>query len=181
EHARKTAERLGWEIYAADAAAAGLGLEAMGVAAGDAVAIAAGNRPEWLVADLGIQGIGAVTVGVYPTSPAAEVSYVLSHSRARVVVCEDEEQLDKVLEVRAALPDLLAAVARDGEGGAVAAAMRRGCPGADATEPMAVALRRMQESTCATIPVLRDGRLAGLLTLDNLSEYLSLRDARRRR
>lgn len=77
--------------------------------------------------------------------------------------------------------DLLAAVARDGEGGAVAAAMRRGCPGADATEPMAVALRRMQESTCATIPVLRDGRLAGLLTLDNLSEYLSLRDARRRR
>ena len=109
-------ERGTWADYAADAAAAGLGLEAMGVAAGDAVAIAAGNRPEWLVADLAIQGVGAVTVGVYPTSPSAEVRYVLSHSRARVVVCEDEEQLDKVLEVRTALPDLLAAVVVDARG-----------------------------------------------------------------
>lgn len=77
--------------------------------------------------------------------------------------------------------DLLAAVARDGEGAAVSTAMRRECPGADAMEPMEVALRRMQASTCATMPVLRDGRLAGLLTLDNLSEYLSLRDAGRPR
>ncbi len=105
-----------WADYAADAAAVGLALGAMGVAPGDGVAVAADNRPEWLIADLGIQGIGAVTVGVYPTSPAAEVRYVLSHSRARVVVCEDEEQLDKVMAVRPELADLAAAVIVDTRG-----------------------------------------------------------------
>ena len=105
-----------WAGYAADAAAAGLALEALGVRAGDRVAIAADNRPEWLVADLGIQGIGAVTVGIYPTSPAAEVEYLLSHSASGVVVCEDEEQLDKVMEVRAGLPHPILAVVIDTRG-----------------------------------------------------------------
>ena len=109
-------ERGTWAAYAADAAAFGLALETFGIGAGDRVAVAADNRPEWLVADLGIQGIGAVTVGIYPTSPAAEVRYLLSHSKARVVVCEDEEQLDKVLEVRHQLPHLEAAVVVDTRG-----------------------------------------------------------------
>ena len=118
-HPSRTAyrhKRLGvWEVgtwagYAADAAAAGLALEALGVGAGDRVAVAADNRPEWLITDLGVQGIGAVTVGIVPTSTAAEVRSVLSHAGARVVVCEDEEQLDKVLATRAELPDLVAAV-----------------------------------------------------------------------
>ena len=105
-----------WSSYAADAAAVGLALEAMGVGPGDRVAVAADNRPEWLVADLGVQGIGAVTVGIYPTSPPAEVEYLLSHSGARFVVCEDEEQLDKVMEVRARLPRLAAVVVIDTRG-----------------------------------------------------------------
>jgi long-chain acyl-CoA synthetase len=105
-----------WSAYAADAAAFGLALEVLGVKAGDRVAIAADNRPEWLLADLGVQGIGAISVGIYPTCPASEVSYLLSHSGARVVVCEDEEQLDKVMEVRGELPDLVAAVIVDTRG-----------------------------------------------------------------
>jgi long-chain acyl-CoA synthetase len=105
-----------WASYAADAAAVGLALDALGVRPGDRVAVAADNRPEWLIADLGIQGIGAVTVGVYPTSPASEVEYLLAHSGSRVVVCEDEEQLDKVMESRHALPDLVAAVVVDTRG-----------------------------------------------------------------
>ena len=60
--------------------------------------------PAWLLADLGAQGIGAVTVGVYPTSPAAEVEYLLAHSEAVVLIAEDEEQLDKALAVRDKLP-----------------------------------------------------------------------------
>jgi long-chain acyl-CoA synthetase len=105
-----------WAAYAADAAAAGLALESLGVRAGDHVAVAADNRPEWLVADMGIQGIGAVTVGVYPTSPATEVEYLLAHSASKVVICEDEEQLDKVLEIRHRLPGLVAAVVVDTRG-----------------------------------------------------------------
>ena len=105
-----------WAQYAADAAAVGLGLEALGVRAGYRVAVAADNRPEWLLADLGTQGIGAVSVGIYPTCPASEVRYLLEHSGARVVVCEDEEQLDKVMEVREHLPDLVAVVIIDTRG-----------------------------------------------------------------
>jgi long-chain acyl-CoA synthetase len=95
-----------WRDYAERTARVGLGLRALGVEAGDRVAILADNRPEWLWTDLAVQGIGAISVGVYPTSPAAEVEYVLSHSGSVVAVVEDEEQLDKVLQVRAALPAL---------------------------------------------------------------------------
>ena len=56
--------------------------------------------PAWLLADLGAQGIGAVTVGIYPTSPAAEVEYLLATPEPSVLIAEDEEQLDKALAVR---------------------------------------------------------------------------------
>jgi long-chain acyl-CoA synthetase len=92
--------------YARRAALAGLGLLELGVTAGERIAVHSENRPEWLFADLGAQGIGAVTVGLYPTSPASEVSYLLSHSEARVLVAEDQEQLDKALAVRDELPAL---------------------------------------------------------------------------
>ncbi len=95
-----------WADYAGRAAAIGVGLRHLGVTAGDRVAVHSENRPAWLLCDLGVQGIGAVTVGIYPTSPAAEVEYLLGHSGARVLVVEDEEQLDKALAVRDRLPDL---------------------------------------------------------------------------
>jgi long-chain acyl-CoA synthetase len=95
-----------WADYARRAAHVGLGLRSLGVEPGDHIAVHSDNRPEWLFADLGIQGIGAVTVGVYPTSPPAEVEYVLDHSESVVVIVEDEEQLDKALEVRSRLPRL---------------------------------------------------------------------------
>ncbi|MBK8247455.1 MAG: AMP-binding protein [Gemmatimonadetes bacterium] len=93
-----------WADYADRTARTGLGLLAVGVQPGDKVAIIGENRPEWLWADLGAQGIGAVSVGVYSTSPAAEVEYILEHSGSVVAVVEDEEQLDKVLQVRERLP-----------------------------------------------------------------------------
>lgn len=105
-----------FRAYATRAALVGLGLLELGVEAGDRVAVHSENRPEWLWADLGIQGIGAVTVGVYPTSPAAEVEYLLSHSEARVLIAEDEEQLDKVMAVRERLPNLRTIVVIDPRG-----------------------------------------------------------------
>jgi long-chain acyl-CoA synthetase len=105
-----------WADYADRAAAVGLGLRALGVESGDRVAIHSLNRPAWVLADLGAQGIGAVTVGVYPTSPAAEVEYLLEHSGTKVLVAEDEEQVDKVLEVRDRLPALERVVVVDPRG-----------------------------------------------------------------
>jgi len=95
-----------WLDYLSHAERVGLGLAQLGVGPGDRVAIHSENRPEWLFADIGAQGIGAVPVGVYPTSPASEVEYLLAHSGAVVLVAEDEEQLDKVLAVRERLPRL---------------------------------------------------------------------------
>jgi long-chain acyl-CoA synthetase len=105
-----------WADYAERVSAAGMGLRALGVGPGDRVAVHSLNRPAWLLADLGAQGIGAMTVGVYPTSPAAEVEYLLGHSGAKVLVAEDEEQVDKVLEVRERLPDLEKVVVVDPRG-----------------------------------------------------------------
>jgi len=105
-----------WADYAARVTAIGRGLAALGVEPGDRVAIHSENRPAWLFADLGVQGIGAVTVGIYPTSPAAEVEYLLGHSEAKVLVAEDEEQVDKVLTARKSLPALQRIVVIDPRG-----------------------------------------------------------------
>ncbi len=95
-----------WSEYAAHAARVGLGLRSLGVASGDRIAILGDNRPEWVWSDVGAQGIGAVVVGVYATSPAAEIQYLLEHSGCAVAIVEDEEQLDKLLQVRDQLPAL---------------------------------------------------------------------------
>ncbi|MEI4272610.1 AMP-binding protein [Klenkia sp. LSe6-5] len=78
----------------------------LGISRGDRVAIQSENRKEWLVADLAAVAVGAVTVGLYPTNPPAEVVHVLRDSGARLLVAEDQEQLDKALEVSAELPGL---------------------------------------------------------------------------
>lgn len=96
----------GWGEYGERAAAVAAGLRALGVEPDDKVAIHSENRPAWLISDLAIQGIGAVTVGVYPTSPAPEVEYLLEHSESVVLIAEDEEQVDKALAVRARTPKL---------------------------------------------------------------------------
>jgi long-chain acyl-CoA synthetase len=78
-----------WREYAERAAAIGAGLTALGVEPGDRVAVHAQNRPAWVIGDLGIQSIGGITVGIYPTSPDAEVSYLLGHSESVVLIAED--------------------------------------------------------------------------------------------
>jgi long-chain acyl-CoA synthetase len=123
-------KRLGvWEEttyarYAEQVAELGMGLVALGVQPGDRVAIQSDNRPEWLLVDLAVQGIGAITVGVYPTSPEAELVHLLSDSGASVLVAEDEEQLDKALAVRSQVPTLRELVVIDPPPGADASVRR---------------------------------------------------------
>ncbi|MFG5411060.1 AMP-dependent synthetase/ligase [Piscinibacter sakaiensis] len=94
----------------------GLGLRALGLSEGGHVGVLAENRVEWLLSQLGAGLVGAVTVGVYPTSPAAEVAYVLAHAEAEVVVCEDQEQSDKLLEALDQLPRLRRIVVMERKG-----------------------------------------------------------------
>ncbi|MDO5605789.1 MAG: AMP-binding protein [Paracoccus sp. (in: a-proteobacteria)] len=95
-----------WADYFNRACDVAHGLHALGAGVGGHVAVLAENRIEWVLAQMGAGLAGAVTVGVYATSPAGEVGYVLEHSDSEVVICEDQEQVDKVLEVRDALPRL---------------------------------------------------------------------------
>ena len=85
--------------------AAAMALWQLGVRPGDKVAIHSENRKAWVIADLAIQSIQAVSVGLYATNPTAEVAYLLQHSESKVLIAEDQEQVDKALEVES-LPDL---------------------------------------------------------------------------
>ena len=83
------------------------GLIALGVEPGDRVAIHSEDRPEWVILDLATVAVRGITVGFYPTNPAAEVEYLLQDSGASVHFAEDEEQYDKVDEIDpSALPAL---------------------------------------------------------------------------
>lgn len=92
-----------WASYYERASHFGMGLRCMGLSAGGHVGVIAENRIEWVLAQMGAGLVGGVTVGVYPTSPTPEVAYVVGHADIEIMVCEDQEQTDKLLE---ALPDL---------------------------------------------------------------------------
>ena len=82
------------------------GLRDLGVRRGDRVAILSETRPEWTLVDCGALLAGAVVVPVYQTNSPEECEYVLGHSGARAVVCEDEQQLAKIAAVRHRCPAL---------------------------------------------------------------------------
>ena len=95
-----------WREYAAHVRAVALGLEHLGLRSGDTVAVISGNRPAWLYVELAAQSIGAIPLGIFVDALPDQVRRVLEHSEARVVLAEDQEQADKVLGVRDALPRL---------------------------------------------------------------------------
>lgn len=93
-----------------------LGLRALGLARKGHVGVISENRIEWVLSQMGAGILGAVTVGVYPTSPSNEVAYVLDHADCSIVVCEDQEQIDKVVEARADLPKVKKIIALENRG-----------------------------------------------------------------
>ncbi len=84
-----------WDLISA----AAHGLLALGHKVGDRVAIHSEDRPEWVILDLATVAVRGVTVGLYPTNPTAEVEYLVGDCTPRVFFAEDQEQVDKVLEV----------------------------------------------------------------------------------
>ena len=75
------------------------GLLSLGIEPGDRVSIHAEDRPEWVILDIATVAVRGITVGFYPTNPAAEVEYLLTDCGSAVHFAEDEEQYDKVDEV----------------------------------------------------------------------------------
>jgi long-subunit acyl-CoA synthetase (AMP-forming) len=80
------------------------GLISLGINPEERVALASGTRYEWVVADFGILAAGAATTTVYPTTNAEDVAYIVSNSGSRIVIAEDQTQVDKLRERRDQLP-----------------------------------------------------------------------------
>ena len=105
-----------WADYYRRACHFGLGLRALGLPDNGHVGVISENRIEWVLAQMGAGLVGAVTVGVYPTSPTHEVAYVVGHADIEVMVCEDQEQTDKVLAALSELPRLKQIVVMETKG-----------------------------------------------------------------
>ncbi|NLG55453.1 MAG: long-chain fatty acid--CoA ligase [Rhodococcus sp.] len=105
-----------WEEYAAEVASVAHGLAALGVGATDRVGILSENRPEWLYTDLGALSLRAITVGFYSTNPPAEIEYQVLDSGVRVLIAEDQEQVDKIMAVWDRCPHLEWVVYLDSRG-----------------------------------------------------------------
>ncbi len=105
-----------WREYGAHARHTGLGLVALGLRPGDVVSVIADNGPEWLYTDLGTMSVGGVTNGIYTTDSPRQVEYVVNDSGTRFFFADNEEQLDKILEVRARCPQLVKIFVYDLEG-----------------------------------------------------------------
>ncbi|MSQ19704.1 MAG: long-chain fatty acid--CoA ligase [Betaproteobacteria bacterium] len=105
-----------WTQLGETAREIGLGLVALGFNPGEVAAILSNTNREWVFADLGVLGAAGVVNGIYPTDAPSQVEYLLNDSATVYLFVEDDEQLDKVLEVRSRVPRLRKIIVFDMEG-----------------------------------------------------------------
>jgi long-chain acyl-CoA synthetase len=95
-----------WAEYQREVQDFALGLAAHGFRRGDKLAVIGDNRPRLYWAQLAAHCLGGIAVPMYQDAIATEMAYVLTHAEIRVVVAEDQEQVDKILSLKARLPSL---------------------------------------------------------------------------
>ncbi len=129
-----------------------LGLIDLGIQKGERISILSHTRPEWTYANFGILATGAASVSIYQTNSAEECHYVLEHSGSMAILCEDAEQVSKLVEIRDDLPALRHVIRFEGESeGAITLAELR-ARGTDVTdEQLDERLRAVGEDDLATI------------------------------
>ncbi|MDP9188138.1 MAG: AMP-binding protein, partial [Actinomycetota bacterium] len=76
------------------------GLATLGFERGETIAVLGDNRPEWVIAELAAQSLGGSSLGLFPDGVVEEVAHVLTHGQVRFVVAEDQEQVDKLVELK---------------------------------------------------------------------------------
>ncbi|MDE0057235.1 MAG: AMP-binding protein [Defluviicoccus sp.] len=105
-----------WTAFLDSARAIGLGLAALGLKRGEVVSILSEDNKEWIYADLGVQCLGGIVSGVYPTDSAEQVAFLLENSASRFLIVENAEQLDKFLQARDRVPGIRKCIVLDREG-----------------------------------------------------------------
>ena len=88
-----------WSEFAGRVKDFSLGLAALGLVKGQNIAIIGDNRPEWIIAELSAQVLGSSSIGVYQDSVVDEVRYIVTSAEVRFLIVEDQEQVDKVIEL----------------------------------------------------------------------------------
>ena len=99
-------ETYDWKSYVDNVRAFAFGLASLGFAANGKLSVIGNNRPRLYWAQLSAMCLGGQSVPVYQDAIASELSYVLAHSEASIIVVEDQEQVDKILSIRDELPNL---------------------------------------------------------------------------
>jgi long-chain acyl-CoA synthetase len=105
-----------WRGYYENVRDFALGLRALGVKRGDKLCYMGDNRPEGLYSELAIQSLGGAVVGVYPDSHLEQVEYIVNHSDSTFVVAGDQEQADKILEIKDRCPKVIRVIVDDPKG-----------------------------------------------------------------
>ncbi len=105
-----------WRDYAARTAAIARGLRTIGIGPGDVVGLIGDNRPDWVMGEIAAHAAGAMSLGVYRDALDEEVAYLLAHAGAKLVFAEDEEQVDKLLNISDRVPGLRHIVFSDPRG-----------------------------------------------------------------
>ena len=105
-----------WQQYLEHVRDFSLGLIYLGLSPGETLGIIGVNRPEWLYAELAVQAARAVPFGIFQDSVLTEVSYIIDHSEATMIVAEDQEQVDKILDLKEKLPRVKKVIYTDPKG-----------------------------------------------------------------
>ncbi len=105
-----------WEDYFLKVKWLCLGLKSLGLEKGDKVSILGENKPEWFWAELAAQSAGGAAVGIFTDCLPSEVKYYVEHSDSTFVVAHDQEQVDKLLEIKGQLPRLKKVIYWDAKG-----------------------------------------------------------------
>jgi long-chain acyl-CoA synthetase len=105
-----------WKDYWDHAKWLGLGLVSLGLKRGEVVSILSEDRREWAYADMGIQCVGGIASGVYTTDSPSQLEYLLADSDSRFLIVEDDEQLDKFLEISDRAPQVSKVIILEAEG-----------------------------------------------------------------
>ena len=109
-------QELSWSAVDEIMQSVAAGLIELGMENAAHIGILSENRREWVLAQFGINAAGGVVVGMYPTSPAPEIDHLVTASDTTMLFIEDQEQLDKIIELRGQLPKLTQLIIFDPKG-----------------------------------------------------------------
>src|SRR5215216_6053880 len=115
--ARDRWQGIAWQRFEQETYDFATALLSLDLKPGGTVCILMGNVPEWPISDIGTIIAGGVGVGLYPTSSAEQIAYIINHSDAEFVLVDSREQLQKVFSVREQLPKVRHLIAIDAEAG----------------------------------------------------------------